>query len=78
MADDVRALAVLKEIRRDPVLKTIPVLIVTGRPDASREQVLAPGAQGVLLKPFKLAEFLHQAEKVLKVDALKGMARGAG
>ena len=51
----------LEKIRNDPRLETIPVLMVSGRCDACAEDLIARGAQGLLQKPFRLAELLEHA-----------------
>lgn len=46
----------LAEIRRDPLLKYIPFVLVTGMATESQEQrMMRGGANGILRKPFSLA-----------------------
>jgi len=58
-------LVMLQNVRSDPELQTLPVIMVTGRQDRSIERALELGAQGVLLKPFNIDELLDLAEKMM-------------
>src|SRR4051794_27374249 len=50
---DMHGLEVLSFVRRHPVLKTIPIIVLTTRGDeASRAAALAAGASLYLTKPF--------------------------
>jgi CheY-like chemotaxis protein len=57
----------LAEIRRDPLLRCIPVLMVTGRMgDETERQAREAGAQALLLKPFSNEELLQLVRAHLK------------
>lgn len=56
-------LAVLREMRRDPALAGIPVIVTSGHPQA-RNQVLAAGAE-FLAKPMEGPELLRILERTL-------------
>ena len=58
------SISALKELKGDPVLKQIPVLVTSGM-DREHE-CLATGADGFLLKPFRPAELLDRIEKFIK------------
>jgi two-component system chemotaxis response regulator CheY len=50
---DMHGLEVLAFVRRHPVLKTVPIIVLTTRGDeASRSAALAAGASVYLTKPF--------------------------
>ena len=50
----------LAEIRRDPLLKYIPFVLVTGMATAAQEQnMMRGGANGILRKPFSFAALLE-------------------
>ena len=55
--------AFLEQLREDPRWKAIPVLVVSA--DSS---IAAPGAQGVLSKPFDLNELLVRVRELLPAD----------
>lgn len=46
---------ILRHLKSDPETSAIPVLVITGQSNL-REEVLASGADGVLMKPFELEE----------------------
>lgn len=52
------SITALRELKNDPLLKQIPVLVTSGM-DRKRE-CLAAGAEGFLLKPFRPAELLDR------------------
>jgi two-component system OmpR family response regulator len=57
---------ILARVRQHPVLKEVPVLLLTGR--ATREAVLQGltlGADGYLTKPFEPDALLHAVRTVL-------------
>ena len=56
-------LEVLSELRRDPLLKSVPVFIITGNEgQVIEEKALEQGAQAVILKPFDNAELFRLVE----------------
>jgi two-component system, sensor histidine kinase and response regulator len=60
-------LMTLAEARRDPVLQSIPVLMMTGRTgDETGQEALAAGGRAVLLKPFGMEELLDLVAAHLK------------
>jgi len=57
---------ILRRIRSDPVLKHIPVLMVSADAMGDRvEQLLRLGANGYLTKPYKVAELLRMIDEML-------------
>lgn len=46
---------ILRHLKSDPETSAIPVIVITGQSNL-REEVLASGADGVLMKPFELEE----------------------
>jgi CheY-like chemotaxis protein len=56
----------LEERRRDPQLREVPVLIVTGLTIASEQWAQSLGASGLVKKPIDLSEML---EKIQQHDA---------
>jgi DNA-binding response OmpR family regulator len=72
MMPDLGGVRVLEEMRDDPELADIPVIVVTGKIDAipSMRQLL--GDDNVFLKPFAVGELLG------RVAAVTGGPDGAG
>jgi CheY-like chemotaxis protein len=61
----------LAEIRRDPLLKYIPFVLVTGMATAAQERLMMRGgANGILRKPFSFAALLEVVQAHL--DLPKG------
>jgi sigma-B regulation protein RsbU (phosphoserine phosphatase) len=59
------------QLRARPATGTVPVLLITGdHSPAGRLAALEAGADTYLLRPFLPAEFLHQVEALLRVNAL--------
>jgi CheY-like chemotaxis protein len=58
-------LQLCREIRRDPDLKHIPVVVVSGSLEPADENALAAGATLVVPKPFVAGTFLRQLTEVL-------------
>ena len=56
----------MKELKRDPALKNIPVLVVTAHllPN-ERKKVIDAGGSGYVSKPFRITEFLSEIENCL-------------
>lgn len=65
---------VCRDVRGDPVLEKIPVLMTTARVTASdRNECLAAGVDSVLPKPFSLRSFLAIVQALLdQRDSLAG------
>ena len=58
------SITALKELKSDPILKQIPVLVTSGM---DREyECLTAGAEGFLLKPFRPAELLERIDEFIK------------
>lgn len=60
-------LELLQEIRKDPTLKAIPVLLITG--EARRENIVAAarsGANGYVVKPFTITTLGEKIERILQ------------
>ena len=56
----------LREVRLDPMLASIPVLVVsTDRSDARVKQMMAIGADGYVSKPFRPAELSQEMHRLL-------------
>ncbi len=55
---------ILRQLKSDPYTSTIPVLVVTGRPNVG-EQEMGLGADAVLLKPFELIEIQDLVTKLV-------------
>ena len=56
-------LETLAEIRKDAVLKSVPVVMMTGsESDESEGEALRQGAQAVLVKPFNVDQLVQLAE----------------
>jgi CheY-like chemotaxis protein len=68
MMDEMDGWQVLDEIKRDPKLAHIPVIMLTARHYQEDEQVTAAHAdqfRGYLVKPFIVRELVDEVEKVL-------------
>jgi len=63
---DMHGIEVLSFVRRHPVLKTLPVIVLTTRGDeASRAAALAAGATVYLTKPFAPQALADQARTLV-------------
>jgi CheY-like chemotaxis protein len=58
-------LQLCREIRRDPELRHIPVVVVSGSIDARDPNALEAGVTMILPKPFVADELLHHLAEVL-------------
>jgi CheY-like chemotaxis protein len=68
-------LQTLAEIRRDPLLKNIPVVMTTGGAGGEDEhEALRAGAQAVLLKPFRNEDLFALVGRCLPVSEEQGPA----
>jgi len=64
---DMHGLEVLAFVRRHPVLKALPIIVLTTRGDeASRLAALAAGASVYLTKPFTPESLAAQARELLQ------------
>jgi two-component system, OmpR family, response regulator len=69
MLPDANGFDILERMKQHPVLKTIPVIMLTG--EATRESVsrgLALGADGYITKPFDIAILRKGIKNVLGID----------
>lgn len=65
--------AVARALKSDPLLKSIPVVVVTSYAMAGdREKALAAGVEGYIEKPIDPATFPAEVEQFLKPAAPKG------
>lgn len=58
-------LELCREIRRDPELKHIPVVVVSGSLESEDAQVMEAGVTAVIAKPFVGGALVHQLTEVL-------------
>lgn len=57
---------VCASVKADPRLRSIKILAVTGfEPEASRETLLAAGADGFLAKPFRAEDLVKEVKRLL-------------
>jgi DNA-binding response OmpR family regulator len=64
MMPDLGGVRVLEEMRDDPTLSGIPVVVVTGKIDAIPAMRELLGEENVFLKPFAVAELLGRVAAV--------------
>lgn len=64
MMPDLGGVRVLEEMREDPELSDIPVIVVTGKIDAIGEMQDLLGSENVFLKPFAVGELLARVSQV--------------
>ena len=64
MMPDLGGVRVLEEMRDDPELADIPVIVVTGKIDAIPSMKELLGEDNVFLKPFAVAELLERVGDV--------------
>jgi CheY-like chemotaxis protein len=63
----------MAEMKRNPVLMNIPVVVLTSRAgDKHRQKAIEMGAQDYLVKPFEEQEMLAVLKKVLSGAVLAG------
>ncbi len=64
MMPDLGGVRVLEELRGDPALSSVPVIVVTGKVDtiAGLQHVLGPA--NVFAKPFGVAELLARVDEI--------------
>jgi CheY-like chemotaxis protein len=68
MLPGLTGLEVLRELRRDPALAAIPVIVLTAQP-ATRDDALRAGANLVMDKPFNVDEISVAVKEVLSVSS---------
>lgn len=73
---DTDGYALCRELRGDPALKDIPVIMVTGtyREDEDRERGMEAGADDYVVKPFRLMELIDKAKALVKAHGGKDTA----
>jgi DNA-binding response OmpR family regulator len=64
MMPDLGGVRVLEEMREDPTLADIPVVVVTGKIDAIPSMRELLGEENVFLKPFAVAELLGRVAAI--------------
>ncbi len=64
MMPDLGGLRVLDELREDPALSTVPVLVVTGKVDAVPGLRAELGESSVFAKPFAVADLLARVDEI--------------
>jgi DNA-binding response OmpR family regulator len=59
--------SVCRQIRQDPLVETVPIIMLSARKDArSREQSRQAGANGYLTKPWNTDELLWHVDEMLR------------
>jgi two-component system, cell cycle response regulator DivK len=59
----------LKQLRADPITKTIPVIAITASAMSyNRQAMLAEGFDGYQSKPISVKDFLEEVRRVLNAD----------
>lgn len=62
----------LRELRSDPVLQTVPVILLSARAgEESRVEGLVAGADDYLIKPFSARELLAQVSANIEISSLR-------
>jgi DNA-binding response OmpR family regulator len=64
MMPDLGGIRVLEELRGDPALADVPVIVVTGKIDAVAAMKEVLGEDSVFAKPFGVAELLARVSEV--------------
>lgn len=64
MMPDLGGIRVLEELRGDPLLRDVPVVVVTGKLDAVPELRQVMGERNVFAKPFGVADLLGRVREV--------------
>lgn len=76
MLPEVSGYEICEDVRRDPALAGVKILMMTARGSAmERRKGLALGADGFISKPFELSE-LRDAVRAALADAGGGVERG--
>ena len=72
MMPELDGFGLVRELRRDPLLRGIPVILLSARAgEESRVEGLAEGADDYLVKPFSSRELLARVESVLQLARLR-------
>jgi two-component system, OmpR family, phosphate regulon response regulator PhoB len=67
MLPDVSGYEICQDVRLDPSLRDVKILMMTARGSAiERRKGLALGADGFISKPFELAELRHEVRRLLE------------
>ncbi len=70
MLPEVSGYEICQEIRMDPALSDVKILMMTARGSAmERRKGLALGADGFISKPFELTELRAEVRRILGVEA---------
>jgi DNA-binding response OmpR family regulator len=64
MMPDLGGLRVLEELRSDPALSSVPVVVVTGKVDAVPGLQAELGESSVFAKPFAVADLLARVDEL--------------
>lgn len=66
MMPDVDGFAMMRELKRDPDLSRVPIIIFSGKPKEAMAELFGPeGIAGYISKPYKPEDMLNQIKKVL-------------
>lgn len=58
--------AIIRELKRDPVLSRIPVIIFSAKPKAAMIELFGPeGISGYIAKPYHAQELLDEIRRIL-------------
>ena len=65
-------LDLLRMMKANPALKTLPIIMLTSRTDHDiMPEITAHGVNGILLKPFDAAALLEKISTVIKLKPVK-------
>lgn len=79
MLPEVSGYEICQQVRMDPALAHIRILMMTARGSAmERRKGLALGADGFISKPFELKELRAEVKRLLTPDSEEGAEAGAG
>ena len=68
MMPDVDGFSMIRELKRDPELRQIPVVIFSGKPKATMMELFGPeGIVGYIPKPYDPRELLGQIKQIIGV-----------
>lgn len=72
---DLDGIALLRRLRADPVLRTVPVIMLSGQADeAARIEALGEGADDVVVKPFSAKDLVARVEANVRLVRLRRAA----
>lgn len=72
---DLDGIALLRRMRADPALKTVPVIMLSGKTDeAARLAALGEGADDVIVKPFSAKDLVARIESNVRLVRLRRAA----